>query len=129
MTNKLITRGVESGLEFVIDGGGAAIAADTTGDLEIPFDCYIEEVALLADQDGAIKVDIWADTYGNFPPTDTDTITGGNEPEIAASGKKDKDATLTGWTRSLTKGKTLRFNVDSCTTITRVTVSLKVVKT
>lgn len=129
MTNKFITRGVESALEFVFDGGGSAIAVDTQGDVEIPFDCYIEEAALLADQDGAIKIDIWMDSYGNYPPTNTDTITAGAEPEIAASGKKDKDTALTGWTRSLTKGRTLRFNVDSCTTITRVVVSLKVTRT
>lgn len=129
MTNKFITRGVESALELVIDGGGSAIVADTQGDVEIPFDCYIEEVALLADQDGAIKIDIWMDTYGNYPPTNDDTITAGAEPEIAASGSKDKDTTLTGWTRELPKGRALRFNIDSCTTITRVVVSLKVVRT
>lgn len=129
MTNKLITRGAEAALVFVIDGGGSAIAADTKGDLPVPFDCYIEEAALLADQDGAIKVDIWMDSYSNYPPTNTDTITAGAEPEIAASGSKDKDTTLTGWTRALTKGRTLRYNVDSCTTITRVAISLKVTRT
>jgi len=129
LTNKFITRGVEAALEFVFDGGGAALAADAQGDLEVPFDCYIEEAALLADQDGAVKIDIWMDSYGNYPPTNDDTITAGAEPEIAASGSKDKDTTLTGWTRELPKGRALRFNIDSCTTITRVVVSLKVTRT
>jgi len=127
MVNKFVTRGVESALEYVIDAAGAAISTGVVGDLEVPFDSYIEEVELLADRSGSIKIDIWADTYGNYPPTNADTITGGAEPEISA-GTKDKDTTLTGWTRSLTKGQTLRFNVDSCTTITRVTISLKVTK-
>lgn len=116
---------VEAGIEFVIDGGGSAIEAGIAGDLEVPFDCDIESSSLLADQTGSIKVDIWKDTYANFPPTDADSICGGNEPEIAA-GVKDQDTTLTGWTKALARGDILRFNVDSCTTITRVTLSLKV---
>lgn len=129
MANKLVTRGIESAIEYVIDAAGAVISTGVVGDVEVPFNFYLEEATLLADQDGAIKVDIWADTYGNYPPTNADTITGGNEPEIAASGKKDQDTTLTGWTRELSKGQTLRFNVDSVTTITRCIVSLKGIKT
>lgn len=117
-----------SSLVFIIDGGGSAIEIGEKGHLQVPFNSTIQEVELLADQDGAIKVDIWKDTYANFPPTDADTICGGNEPEIAASGRKDQGATLTDWTTSLTKGDILAFNVDSCTTITRVTVILKVAK-
>lgn len=116
---------VEAGIEFVIDGGGSAIEAGIAGDLEVPFDCDIEASSLLADQTGSIKVDIWKDTYANFPPTDADSICGENEPEISA-GFKDQDTTLTGWTKTLTRGEILRFNVDSCTTITRATQSLKV---
>ena len=73
-------------------------------------------------------MDIWKDTYANYPPDDGDTITGANEPEIAASGVKDQDSTLTDWTKSISAGDVLGFNVDSCTTITRCTVSLKVIK-
>jgi len=119
----------EASLEFIIDGGGGVIAASEQGHLEVPFDCEIQSVELLADQTGAIKVDIWVDTYANFPPTDADSITGGNEPEITAGNQKYQDTTLTGWTKSLTKGRIMAFNVDSVTTITRVTVTLKVNKT
>lgn len=119
----------EASLEFIIDGGGGVIAADEQGHLEVPFDCEIQSVELLADQTGAIKVDIWKDTYANFPPTDADSITGGNEPEITAGNQKYQDTTLTGWTKSLSKGEILAYNVDSVTTIERVTVTLKVNKT
>lgn len=119
----------EAGLEFVIDGGGAVIATGEQGHLEVPFDCEIQSVKLLGDRTGAIKVDIWKDTYANFPPTNADTITGGNEPEITAGNRKYQDATLTGWTTSLSKGDILAYNVDSITTILRVIVTLKVNKT
>lgn len=118
-----------SALEFIIDGGGAVISTGEQGHLEVPFNCIIQSAALLADQAGAIKIDIWVNSYANFPPTDADSICGGNEPEIATGDQKYQDTALTGWTKSLTKGQIMAFNVDSITTITRCILSLKVKKT
>lgn len=116
-----------AGIEFIIDGGGSAITTGIKGDLEIPFNCTIEQVTLLADQSGSIVIDIWKDTYANFPPTVADTITAAAKPTITTA-TKSQDATLTGWTKSITKGDILRFNVDSITTVQRVTLSLRVRK-
>ena len=116
-----------SGLEFIIDGGGSAITTGIKGDLEIPFNCTIEQVTLLADQTGSIVIDIWKDTYANFPPTVADTITAAAIPTITTA-TKSQDATLTGWNKTIVKGDILRFNVNSITTIQRVTLSLRVRK-
>ena len=115
-------------LTFVIDGGGAAIAIGIKGDLEIPFACTINQVTLLADQSGSIVVDIWKDSYANYPPTGADSITASAKPAISTA-TKSQDATLTGWTTAIAAGDTLRFNVDSISTIQRCTLSLKVTKT
>jgi len=123
-----IARGEISDIAFIIDGGGEAIETGEKGHLEIPFKCQILQCTLLADVSGAIKIDIWKDTYAQFPPDNNDSICGGNEPEISASGVKDQDATLTDWTKTINAGDILAFNVDSCATITRVTISLKVQK-
>lgn len=112
-------------ITFVIDGGGAVISTGVAGDLEIPFACTINQVIMLADQTGSIVVDIWKDTYANFPPTVADSITASAKPTISAS-NKSLDSTLTGWTTSIAAGNTLRYNVDSVSSITRVTVSLKI---
>lgn len=119
---------VIAAIEFVIDGGGAAITTGVKGDLEIPFACTINQATLVADQSGSIVIDIWKDTYANFPPTVADTITASAKPTLS-SAAKSQDATLTGWTTSIAAGDILRFNVDSITTCTRVTLSLKVTKT
>jgi hypothetical protein len=116
-----------SAIEFVIDGGGAALSTGIAGDLEIPFACTINRVTMLADQSGSVVVDIWKDSYANYPPTDADSITASAVPTIS-SATKSQDATLTGWTTSVAAGDTIRFNVDSVTSITRVVVSLKVTK-
>lgn len=115
----------KKGIIFIIDGAGAEIAVGEHGHLRIPFKCEIVKVTLLADQTGSIKIDIWKDTYANFPPTNADTITGANEPEIVA-GVKDEDGTLTNWTKTINEDDILAFNVDSVTDITRVMILLEV---
>lgn len=111
-------------LFYVIDGGGAAITTGVKGDLPIPFACTILEAELLADQAGSIVIDIWKDTYANYPPTVADTITASAKPTLSAA-SKSLDNTLTAWTTSVAAGDVLRFNVDSAATVTRVTIALK----
>jgi len=114
-------------ITFIIDGGGAVITTGQKGHLEIPFACSIIQATMLADQSGSIVVDIWKDSYANAPPDNADSITAAAPPTITTA-QKSQDSTLTGWTKAIAAGDILAFNVDSCTTITRVTISLKVKK-
>lgn len=111
-------------IAFVIDGGGAEIADGVAGDLQIGFACTITGWTLLADQSGSIVVDIWKDTYANYPPTAADSITSAAKPTITAATKGT--GSPTGWITSISAGDTLRFNVDSCNVIQRCTVVLTV---
>lgn len=117
----------DAGVVFIIDGGGSAISTGVAGDVRVPYAGTISKCTLLADQSGSIVVDIWKDSYANFPPTDADSITSSAVPEISTA-TKDEDSTLTDWTTSVTKDDILRFNVDSCTTIERCTVILNIDK-
>ena len=112
---------------FIIDGGGVAITTGVKGYIPIPFACSIVAVRLLADQSGSIVVDVWKDTFANYPPTDADSITASAVPTISTA-TKSEDTTLTGWTTAITAGDILGFNVDSITTHERVTVELEVTK-
>lgn len=112
-------------VSFVIDGGGQAITTGIKGDLVIDFDFTIKQVTLLADQSGSIVIDLWKDTYANYPPTNADSICASAKPTIS-SATKSQDSTLTGWTVNGSAGDIIRINVDSITTCTRVLVSLKV---
>lgn len=113
---------------FIIDGGGAAITTGVKGDLEIPFACAISQWTLLGDQSGSIVVDVWKDTYANYPPVVGDSITASAKPTIS-SATKGQSSTLTGWTTTIAAGDTLRFNVDSITSLTRCQLALKVTRT
>ena len=117
----------DDAIEFVIDGGGSAITTGVKGFLEIPYNATINRVTTVCDQSGSIVVDVWKDTYANYPPTVADTITASAKPTIS-SATKYQDSTLTGWTTSLSAGDFIGFNVDSASTVTKCTISLKVTK-
>ena len=112
-------------ITFVISGGGSAIATGVAGYLEVPFACTINRVTLIADQTGSIVIDIWKHSYVlNTPPVVADTITASALPTLS-SAQTYQDSTLTGWTTAVAAGDLLAFNVNSATTVTQVTLSLK----
>lgn len=117
-----------SAIIWTIDGGGAAITTGQKGYIEIPFACTITAARSFADQSGSIVVDVWKDSYANYPPVDADSITA-SAPITISAATKSQDTTLTGWTTSVSAGDILGFNVDSVSTITRLTITLTVTKT
>jgi len=123
---------VTIGVGVVIDGGGEAISTGLYCWIQFPYNCTIKSVTLLGDQAGAIVVDIWKCSYADFDqsthPVDGDSITSASPPTISASGVKAEDSTLTSWTTAITAGDILAFNVDSCTTIERCTLTIVVEK-
>jgi hypothetical protein len=93
----------------------------------MPYAGTIEAVRLYADQSGSVVVDIWKDTYANYPPTVADTITAAAKPTLSAA-QKYEDATLTGWTTTFSKGDVFIINIDSSATITELTIEVKILK-
>ena len=87
-------------------------------------DMIITSWTLVADQTGSIVIDLWKDTYANFPPTVADSITGSAKPTLS-SAVKNQSSTLTGWTTGVSSGDIIRFNVDSASTLTRITLSIQ----
>jgi hypothetical protein len=114
---------------LVIDGGGSAITTGIKGFLEVPFAGTITAVTVLSTDaavtSGSIVIDIWKDTYANYPPTVADTITASAKPTLA-SATKARDTTLTGWTTAISAGDILGFKVDSASLVLKVLVSLTV---
>jgi hypothetical protein len=117
-------------LGITIDGAGANISAGVKGFLRVPYNCAITKAEMVANDVGDVTVEVWKDTYAAFPPTSADSIYGGTPPTITAN-NKSTDATLSGWTTSLTEGQYLAFNVPSASTgsLTRVTLVLVVNRT
>lgn len=115
---------VTRNIGITIDGGGSAITTGVKGYVEVPYACTIQQATILLDQSGSIVIDVWKDSYANYPPTDADSITASAVPTVS-SATKSQDSTLTGWTTSITANDILGFNVDSITTATRATLNLE----
>lgn len=114
---------------IVIDGAGVAITTGIKGFVSSQFAGTITKVRVLsidaAVTSGSIVVDVWKDTYANYPPTVADTITASAKPTITTA-TKSEDSTLTGWTTTVALGDVFGFKVDSITSLLRVVVELTV---
>lgn len=108
---------------ITIDGGGSAITTGVKGYTSIPVAGNIVRARMLADISGSAVIDVWKDTFANYPPVNADSITAAAPPTLAAAIASD-DTTLTGWTIAVAAGDVLGFNVDSAATITRLTLEL-----
>jgi hypothetical protein len=114
-------------MSFEKDYNGNVIATGIMGDMPFDFACEITGVTMLADQTGSAVVDIWKAAYANYPPVVGNTIVAAAKPTISAA-IKSQDVTLTGWTKTISAGDILRFNLDSISSITRLQIALKVKK-
>jgi hypothetical protein len=112
-------------IELNFAEGGAVLSTGIKADISVPYDATIGSWRLLADQVGSIVFDIWRDTYAAYPPTVADTITGTDKPTLSAVIKNENAGPLTNWGAvTLSKGETLRINIDSCATITSCNLTL-----
>lgn len=118
---------------LVIDGGGSVIATGVGPSIRIPFACTIGDWYLLSDDasttSGSIVIDVWKDTYANYPPAVADTIAGTEKPTLS-SATANRDTSLTTWTSTtVAADDIIRFNVDSATSVTHVTLTIKCTRT
>lgn len=124
-------------LNFIIENSASTITTGVKGYVQIDFDCQVIGWTILGsgESSAAIVVDVWKDTYANFPPTVADTIAGTEKPTITSGNQKGQDTSITTWASTtvngvstvggIAAGDILAFNVDSITNFTRVTVALK----
>lgn len=116
-------------INVVIGNRNETIATGIAGDLYIPFACNLTAYTMLADQTGSVVVDIWAEAYADYPPTNADSMCAAKEPTITTA-VKSQDTNISDWTTvAVAAGDTLRFNVDSCTSITQVCLALNYTRT
>jgi hypothetical protein len=113
---------------ITVDGGGSTITTGTKGFVVARGTCTIDQATLLSTDasstSGSIVMDVWKDTYANYPPTNADSITASAKPTLS-SANKSQDSTLTGWTTSVTAGDIIGFEVESATTVTKVDLALR----
>ena len=122
--NRSAITGDTGAIEAVFDGGGSAIAAGTYLDLEVPFACTVVSAKAYFDQDSQTTIDIWKDTYANFPPTSADTICSTTAFSTTGASADTLSATLTAWTTAITANDIIRVKIVGNNLPQRATIVL-----
>lgn len=91
---------------------GDDLVAGVTRIVRVPHGLTPTTWVVFSDATISIAIDIWADTLANYPPTDADTITGGNEPEVSGAAIDDGDASAFD---PLVAGDFVAFTIDTLT--------------
>lgn len=111
-------------INVIVDGLGSTIATGHAGEWRAPFACTLTGWTLLGDQSGSVSIDVWKDTYANFPPTNADSIVNGHEMAISTATKAE-DTDISDWSDvTVDAGDVLIFNIDSVTSFTRLSINL-----
>ena len=101
------------------DGQGGVVSVGKTDWVFIPYNCTITGWDITGDQVGSCVIDIWKDTYANFPPTAADSIAGSEKPTLA-SARTNIDLSLSPPWAAVTAGDCIMFYVESCSTLTKI---------
>lgn len=114
---------------ITIDGLGGVISSGEKGYVYVPYDGIITGWSIAGDRVGSCVVDVWKDSYGNFPPTSGDSITGTQKPRLNGQ-IVNRDLSLSSWTTTISAGDYIGFNVEASPTgVTRVNLTITVNKT
>lgn len=99
------------------------------GHIYIPVACDITGWTIIENQgiEGSIVLDVWKETYANYPPTNSDSIAGTEKPTLNNQ-IKNQDLTLTTWTIACAAGDLLAYEVEGATDCKQVTLILHAVK-
>lgn len=119
--------GSELALTWSINEGGVPSLGEKNP-IIVPFAATIKRWYILADGVGDLTLDVWVDTYGNWPIGNSSSIVAASKPALAGS-SKDSDSTLTGWTTSLSLDDIVMIEVEAAESIGFFTFSLIVERT
>jgi len=116
---------------LTVGDGVNAITTGFKGAIYVPFSGQITEWAILSTDanpptTGSIEIDILKSTFADYP-TMASMVGTGTKPNIANSNKGQ--GSPTGWTTTaINAGDCIGFNVTSVSSLKRITIVLKVVK-
>ena len=121
-TARIATNARLFGVTMIFDGGGTLVGSGTRLSAQMPLTGTIIQATLLGDALGSLIVNIYKNTYTNWPTVAViGTIALGNV-------QKNQDSTLTGWTLGITEGDVLEaYSLNGASGVNRVSVSLKAV--
>ena len=111
-------------ITFGWDGAGVPLLAGQVLRGVSKYPATLTDVTVISDVSGSCVVDIWKDTFANYPPNAADSITGSTPPSLSSS-DKSYDSSLTGWDKTVLENDTFICRIDSISGgITQLNVTL-----
>lgn len=111
-------------INYVVDNGSRPMTTGNKGYLTIDVTGEIQSWVIVADAVGTLEVDIKKCAFSDFP--NTVSICGGNTPQLNAE-VKNTDIVLNGWSKQLTAGDIIQYEVINTTvSISNFAIALKV---
>lgn len=106
-----------------VDGGGSTPTTGIKGYFTVPYAGTITGYTLSANVSGSAIFDVWK--VNAAIPTVANTITGSALPTLSSQ-QYLSSTTLTGWTTSVAIGDVFGYNLNSISTISRITLQLNI---
>jgi len=110
---------------LTVDGAGSVITSGIKGYAVMPYNATITGWDIIGDVSGSCSVDIWKNTT---VPTSANTITGSEIPTLTNQ-QINSDNNLTTWSTGILINDIIAFNVISASTVSRINLIIKVIKT
>jgi len=123
-TLTFLTSGEDRTIGITVDGAGTVIATGVKGYIVAGFSGTINGWDVVANASGSIVFDVWKVASGSIP-TVANTIAGTEKPTLSSQ-QVNSDVALSSWALPVVKGDVFGFNVDSASTVTRVTLTLRI---
>ncbi len=106
------------------DGSGSPPTAGSVGYAVVPFNGTIDQWYIVGDAAGSAVVDVWK--AAGVIPTNANSIAGSEKPTLSAA-QLANDTSLTTWsTLAVAAGDVFGFELESASTLTRVTVEVRI---
>ncbi len=122
----------KSSVSATFDGGGNVIVVGTTMTVVVPYSGTITGWQIFDTTDtpvaSSVVVNVWKDTYANYPPDVTDAIFSTKPTLTTQINNQNLSPTFIGSGATVTAGDIIKFNIDSATLSLRCTVVLLITK-
>ncbi len=102
-------------------GGNTIINPPQYIDISLPEAGVLTGWRILAETATTVSIDVWKDTYANYPPTVADSICHSSFITLAGA-VKNEDTSITAWDKTITAGDTMRLALTDNTLATRIIV-------
>ncbi|MEI6500192.1 MAG: hypothetical protein WCP21_04100 [Armatimonadota bacterium] len=129
----LLTAGTVKQIEDAIDGGPRQIVftlpAVAGAQAIVRLGCAgtLTSAVIMGDVSGSTVVDVWKSSYGDYPPTASNSITASAKPTLSSQ-ITNTDSTLTGWTKTFAEDEWMIANVDSASVLGTIILVLTYVR-